>query len=86
MERRFNTALEASKIIDELRLQLRTINYNKDLRVMVKNIEHLNSLLSSAEVQARQAHKPGLVDRPRDDLSNAIDYLEKLILIAKLSQ
>lgn len=86
MHRRFNTALEARIIIDKLRWQLGTINFNKDLFKFLHNIERMVSTLSSAEVRARQSHKPSLVDQPRENLANAIDYLEKMILIAKLSE
>ena len=86
MERRFNTALEASKILDELRRQLKTINYNKDLHKYFRNTEKLVGKLGSAEVVARQSHKPSLVDEPRNELANSIDYLEKIILIARLSE
>jgi uncharacterized protein YnzC (UPF0291/DUF896 family) len=86
MQRRFETALEATKVVDELHRQLRTINYNKDLHKFLKNVEGLISVLGSAEVKARQTHRPNYVDEPRENLANAIDYLEKMILIAKLSE
>ena len=86
MQRRFQTAIEASKVVDELYNQLRTINYNKDLHKYLKNCQHLVSALGSAEVKARQSHKQSLTDEPRENLANAIDYLEKMIIIAKLSE
>lgn len=86
MERRFETAIEASKVIDELHRQLRTINYNKDLHKYLKNCQNLVSELGSAEVKARQSHRSSLTHEPRDKLESAIDYLEKMIIIAKLSE
>ena len=86
MQRRFDTAIEASKVVDELYKQLRTINYNKDLHKYLKNCQQLVSVLGSAEVKARQSHKKSLTDEPRENLANAIDYLEKMIIIAKLSE
>jgi len=86
MQRRFNTAIEASKVVDDLYVQLRSINYNKDLHKYLKNCQHLVSALSSAEVTARQSHKNSVVDQPRENLASAIDYLEKMIIIAKLSE
>jgi polyhydroxyalkanoate synthesis regulator phasin len=86
MERRFETALEAGKVVDQLHRQLKTINYNSDLRKFLKNIEDQVAELSSAEVVARQSHKSSLVERPLENLHKSIDYLEKLILIAKLSE
>ena len=86
MQRRFETALEAADVIDDIRYQLKTINYNKDLYKFLRNVEGLLSILGNAEVKARQSHKPSLVLEPRDKLANAIDYLEKMIIIAKLTE
>ena len=85
-ERKFTTAVEASKIIDDLTYQARQLNYNKDLRKLIKNAEKLVSILGSAEVRARQLHKPYLANKPREDLANAIDYCEKMLLILRLTQ
>ena len=86
MERKFETAIEARKIIDDLAVQAKTLNYNKDLRKLIKNAEKLLSVLSSAEVSERQSHKKKLTDKPREDLANAIDYIEKMLLILRLTQ
>ena len=86
MECKFNTALEASKIVDELRQQVRSLNYNKDLYKYLANLNYLVADLGSAEVKARQSHKSSITDEPREKLSKAIDYLEKLIIIARLSE
>ena len=86
MHRRFETALEASKVVDDLYRQLRTISFNKDLYKYHKNCQGLVSVLGCAEVKARQSHKKSLTDEPRENLAKAIDYLEKMILIAKLSE
>ena len=82
----FHTALEASKIVDELRKQVRTLNYNKDLYKYLANLNYLVADLGSAEVKARKSHKSSITDEPREKLSKAIDYLEKLIIIARLSE
>lgn len=86
MERKFTTAIEASKIVDELRSQIRTLNYNKDLYKYLANLNYLVADLGSAEVKARQSHKFSITDEPREKLSKAVDYLEKLIIIARLSE
>ena len=85
-EIKFTTALEASKIVDDLTYQARQLNYNKDLRKLIKNAEKLVGVLGSAEVRARQLHKPYLANKPREDLANAIDYCEKMLLIMRLTQ
>lgn len=86
MYTKFTTALEASKVVDDLHKQIRTLNYNKDLRKLLKNCEHLVHVLGSAEVRARQLQKPYLANKAREDLAVAIDYLEKVIIVQKLSQ
>ena len=85
-EIKFTTAVEASKIIDDLTYQARQLNYNKDLRKLIKNAEKLVGVLGSAEVRARQLHKPYLANKPREDLANSIDYCEKMLLILRLTQ
>ena len=86
MDSRFTTALEAGKVVDELRRQLYSINYNSDLRKLLKNIDKQIAELSSAEVIARQTHKTRALEQPLENLHKSIDYLEKLIIIAKLSE
>ena len=86
MYRKFDTALEASKILDNIHIDLKSINFNKDLRKLYNNCLVLVGQLGTAEVRARQLHKPGLTSLPREKLAAAIDYLEKIIIIAKLSQ
>lgn len=83
---KFTTAVEASKILDDLTTQARSLNYNKDLRKLLKNADKLVSVLGSAEVRARQLHKPYLANKPREELANAIDYCEKMLLILRLTQ
>ncbi len=86
VHRRFETALDASYIIDDLLRQARSLNYNSDLRKLIKNAEKLVGILGSAEVRARQLHKPYLANKPREELANAIDYCEKMLLILRLTQ
>jgi hypothetical protein len=85
-EIKFTTAVEASKIIDDLTYQARQLNYNKDLRKLIKNADKLVGVLGSAEVRARQLHKPYLANKPREELAKAIDYVEKMLLIMRLTQ
>ena len=86
VHRRFTTALDASYIVDDLDKQARSLNYNSDIRKLIKNAEKLTSILGSAEVRARQLHKPYLANKPREELAQAIDYCEKMLLILRLTQ
>jgi protein associated with RNAse G/E len=83
---KFTTAIEASKILDDLRSQARQLHYNKDLIKLIKNAEKLIAELGSAEVRARQLHKDYLANKPRERLVQAIDYIEKMLLILRLTQ
>ena len=85
-EIKFTTALEASKILDDINYQARQLHYNNDLRKLIKNAEKLVGVLGSAEVRARQLHKPYLANKPREELAQAIDYVEKMLLILRLTQ
>jgi hypothetical protein len=85
-EIKFTTAVEASKIIDNLYKEARNLNYNKDIRKLIANAEYLVGVLGSAEVRARQLHKDYLTDKPRRELAQAIDYIEKMLLIMRLTQ
>jgi uncharacterized protein YpbB len=82
----FETAVEAQKIVDYLFRRLRELNYNPDLKKMMKNLEHLVTELSKAEVVARTNRSPGVTQRPREELTRAIDYADKMLLLAKLCQ
>ena len=83
---KFTTALEASKIVDDLKYQARQLNYNKDIRKLLDNCDVLVGKLGNAEVKARQLHKPYLANKPREELAQAIDYVEKMLLILRLTQ
>jgi hypothetical protein len=85
-EYKFTTALEASKIVDDLKYQARQLNYNKDIRKLLDNCDVLVGKLGNAEVKARQLHKPYLANKPREELASAIDYAEKMLLIMRLTQ
>jgi hypothetical protein len=82
----FETAVEAQKIVDNLFRRLRELNYNPDLKKMMKNLEHLVTELSKAEVVARTNRAPGIAQRPREELAKAIHYADNMLLLAKLCQ
>lgn len=86
VELKFTTALEASEIVSDLRKQARQLNYNKDIFKLISNADKLVGALGSAEVRARQLHKPYLANKPREELAQAIDYCEKMLLILRLTQ
>jgi hypothetical protein len=85
-EIKFKTAIEARKVVDDLRYQARQLNYNKDIRKLLDNADLLVGTLGNAEIRARQLHKDYMTDKPRAELAKSIDYIEKLLLILRLTQ
>ena len=81
----FADALAARKIVDGLMRQLKTSRYNPDLHLMHHNLEKMVSELSILEVSARQNHSYVKVDEYKEKLAKSIDYLEKMILMLKLT-
>jgi hypothetical protein len=84
MSERFNNSLEVRDIIVDLRRQLKRSRYNPDLHKLLNNLGEMNSQLSRLEVEARQTHKDHKVVAYKQQISQSIDYLEKMILILKL--
>lgn len=82
----FTTAVEAQKLVDALFKRLKELHYNPDLKKMMKNLDHLVTELSKAEVVARTNRSPGIANRPKEELTKAIDYADKMLLLAKLCQ
>jgi hypothetical protein len=85
-EIKFKTSIEARKVIDDLRYQARQLNYNKDIHKLITNAEYLVGMLGNAEVRARQLHKDYMTNKPREELAKSIDYIEKMLLILRLTQ
>lgn len=85
MSQKFRTALEAHKVANVVYKQLKECRYNSDLMLYFRNIEKMISTLSTLEVQARQTHKYHKVDAYIIEVEQAIDYLEKMILISRLT-
>ena len=84
MSKQFNTALEASNIVTDLRRQLNRLPYNADLHKLLNNINEMNKELSRLEVEMRQTRKSYKFDAHKEDMVKAIKHLEHLILMATL--
>lgn len=78
------TAIEGREKIDEVRKTLRTVPYNSDLLRLLKNCENICTEVSKKEVLGRNSRQNFHTEKPLKDLNEAIDRLEKLILLAKL--
>ena len=84
MSKEFNTALEASNIVTDLRKQLNRLPYNADLHKLLNNINLMNKELSRLEVEMRQTRKSYKFDAHKEEMVKAIKHLEHLILMATL--
>ena len=77
-------AIDWNKVSNDLRTQLSGVDYNPDLRRMFGNIDKMVTELSKLEVSFRRSGKYSLLDDKVLQINNAINHLEKLILIAQL--
>jgi hypothetical protein len=68
----------------ELKRELDSVGYNPDLKKMYTNIATMVTELSKMEVSARRLNKDTYTQPQVDKINQAIDHLEKLILMAKL--
>ena len=84
MSKEFNTALEASNIVTDLRKQLNRLPYNADLHKLLNNINEMNKELSRLEVEMRQTRKSYKFDAHKEEMVKAIKHLDHLILMATL--
>ena len=82
----FETAVDAQKLIHALRIRLKELHYNPDLKKMVENLDVLVTELSKAEVIARTNRAPGIAQKPKEELAKAIHYADNMLLLAKLCQ
>lgn len=81
---RFEDSVEAMEIVRDLHSQLKTINFNPDLKRYVENLEKMVSELSSLEVDARRTGNIRKVREYSEKIEESITYFENMLLIAKL--
>ena len=65
-------------------MQINQLPFNPDLRKMLNNISNMVSELSQHEVEARRINKLEYTNECVTKINQAIDHLEKIILIAEL--
>lgn len=84
--REFNTSVEATVELHGLIQRKNKLPYNPDINKLIANIEQMINELSIKEVYARQQHKSKIVDAKRQEIKQAMDYLDKLLLMQQLMQ
>jgi hypothetical protein len=72
------------EVCRKLRLEMNAVGYNADLHRMLSNIDKMVSELSKIEVEVRRTRSTVLYREHLVDINNAIDRLEKLIIMATL--
>lgn len=77
------SSLEWDKVLTELRRQIGELPYNPDLWKMLNNIDDMVDDLSKNEVEARRKRSSNTEKQLRE-INEAIDRLEKLLLMAAL--
>jgi len=77
-------ALDWNQVSSYLSSQMNGIGYNPDLHRMHKNIDKMVTELSKLEVAIRRTGKFSMLDDKVADINNAINHLEKLVLMANL--
>lgn len=81
----FTTAVEAQKICTMYHNKLlRDKKYNRDLHRLLGNITKMVEELSKLEVVARRSRQRYKVDDKIIEIKQALDYLDKLMLMHKL--
>lgn len=81
---KITVSTEWQEVHRQIRAEMNTIGYNSDLDRFVKNIDTMVSELSKIEVVARRTKSTVLYSERLQSINDAIDRLEKLILMAKL--
>lgn len=86
MAKEFQSALQASQIVDGLYKEMKRFRYNSDLHKIHKNLEGMVRELGKAEVLVRQTHRDVRYLAQKQELVDAIDRFEKLLLVLALTE
>jgi hypothetical protein len=81
---KIEVATDWQEVHSELRGQLRKLGYNPDLQKMLNNITDMVVNLSKVEVDARRSKSDWSANEHLLKINQAIDHLEKLLLMAML--
>jgi len=81
---KIDTSLDWHHVHTILRNQMRNVGYNPDLQRMLNNITNMVTELSKTEVDARRKRMQSTIDEKIDKINQAIDNLEKILVIANL--
>jgi hypothetical protein len=77
-------SLEWSTRRDELKQQIQSLPYNRELRTMLSNIDSMVTILGGSEVVARRTKKSFSELEELQRVNSAIDTLEQWIIMGRL--
>ena len=81
---KITSSLDWDKVETQLRTQVNSLPYNPDLRRMLNNITTMVTELSKLEEESRRTQKFSYTEPQVIKINQAIDHLEKLLLMAEL--
>jgi hypothetical protein len=81
---KITTSLDWEATRSEIMSQIHRLDYNADLRKMLKSIDHMVEELSKLEVEARRINKTTKTQPKIDAINNAIETLDQFITMAAL--
>jgi hypothetical protein len=81
---KITSSLEWFNVRAEIVSQIHRLDYNADLRKMLKSIDHMVEELSKLEVEARRINKTTKTQPKIDAINNAIETLDQFITMAAL--
>ena len=85
ISKEFTNAVEAEKVCSSFHYELlRHKTYNRDLHRLLGNITKMVEELSKLEAVARRSRQRYKVDDKIIEIKQALDYLDKLMLMQKL--
>jgi hypothetical protein len=70
----------------ELESKISQLDYSPDIRKMLKNIDTMITELSKIEVEARRTKRDTVVKAQLDKINEAVDTVEKWVIMAVLYQ
>jgi hypothetical protein len=78
------SSLDYNRRRDKLLIEIKSVSYSRELRLMLQNIDEMVSELSRAEVHARRNNKPISELQELKRVNDSINFLEKWILMGAL--
>lgn len=81
---KINNSIEWTDVSFELDQLLVSVDFNPDLHKLFFNIQSMVTELSKIEVELKRTRNTRRFEEQLEKINQAIDYLEKLVLMAKL--